>query len=428
MTKRNLPAIALILLLAALACNLPRQIPPTATDVPVVVTAKSAFETAVNATPTNTIPATKSPVPETVTVTTTPAPTMPVSTAAPVPEGGFPDDLERRGYLNLASSSTIGPGELIYSAYLFSNERRDTETGETTREICRLAFTRLSGAENELLRYFTAPPYVEQSRYQFPVSCEAIHWEAPSPNVTWGGEIPADTRQALEMSGHWSDINQNGLPEFGVYYQYCGDGCLDYGAVATHFYELRNTFKVENITAALPGVLHPWDMVVSSDPLILRVHDPIEYEPQVLIDTSWLYTWRDGQFVDVTHQHADEYRTEIDEIVAEIKKEYGMAISHTRTDFLEILLLANKARLPQGETLDTFLDVTNPAHWPGSSTTMTCWLQLGRAYARQDAQKERPFRLPPNETTLNGPKLEDIVEDTGIERYDLTACQQLLNR
>jgi len=423
-SKRSLLILLAALIIPILACNLPvRSQPDTRATMSAALTEVNAagFPTSTS----STTGQTQTPEPsQTSTVTTEASLTTPLPTAAPVENDVFVADLLRRGYDLSASSSTIGPKDFIYSAYLFSNTKIDPMTDEPRPEICRLAIYRLDEDENALLRSFTAPQYPEDSRYTFPVSCEVITWDAPSPDITWGGEITPEIRYLLGLDGHWSDINQNGLPEFAVYYQYCNQGCLDYGAVAVHFYEIKNTYQPVNITADLPGVIHPWNVVHNRDPLDIWVYDPaLEYEPQVFIESSWIFAWDSSEYKNFTSQHAHEYKVQIDQIAADIQDEYGMAITNTRVDFLKILVLSNKAELPPGQTLETFLDVTNPAHWPGTDSTMSCWLQLARAYAQRDADADRPFSLPPNQATINGPGLSDILEEIDQNNYDVSACK-----
>lgn len=384
---------------------------------------------AVQQLPTNTMAA-ANPILETQTSSPT-APTttpeiLPGPTAASIEQNVFAQDLLNRNHEILASSSTTGPKDYVYSAYLFRNNRIDPIVDETRTEICRLAIYRLDKGENELLRSFTGPLYAPNSRYTYPVYCEAVNWDALSKEIIGDGEISAETRALLGMNGYWSDINQNGLPEFAVFYQYCIDGCLDYGAVAVHFYEIKNTYQPTDITANLPGVIQPWNIVHKNDPLDIWVYDhTLEYNPLVYIDSSWVYAWNGSQYANITVRYKDEYTTKINEIATTIRNEYGVAMTESRTDLLQILVLSNKADLPQSQTLNTFLDVTDLAHWPGTNPTLTCWLQLARAYAQRDATKGNPFSLPPNLNTIDGPNLDDILEALDPAKYDVSACNNL---
>jgi hypothetical protein len=420
------------LFLASLACNLPRQAKPdTQATMNAALTAASA-----NLLPTNTIAAVADPgspnantaqTAQSQTLTPTPSvtpETNPVATAASIQDNVFAEDLLNRNHSISASSSVIGPKDFVYSAYLFINNRIDPAIEEPRPEICRLAIYRQDVNVNELIYSFTTPRYAPNNRYGYPAYCEAINWDSPSQNVVWGAQIAPETRALLGLNGYWSDINQNGLPEFAIYYQYCVTGCLDYGAVAVHFYEIKNTYQPADITAELPGVIHPWNIVHRNEPLDIWVYDHTqEYEPLVYIESSWIYAWDGTKYKDVSTSFQAEYQSQIDQIANEIRTGFGQPITTTRVDMLQILMLSNKSDLPQQQTLQTFLDISNPAHWPGTNPTLTCWLQLARAYAQRDVVKGRPFTTPPNEGKLTKAYLEDILEV--YENYDLSACESL---
>ncbi len=359
----------------------------------------------------------------TVTATSEATQSIPLPTAASVKQDVFAKDLERRGHEIIASSSIFGPKDYIYSAYLFQNTKIDPTVEETSPEFCRLAIYRLDADQNSLLRSFTAPKYPEGAGYSFPVSCKAVNWDHPSPDFSWGGSLTSDIGELLGLDGNWSDINQNGLPEFAVVFQYCNQGCIDHGVVAVHFYEITNTYQPVDITANLPGVIQPWNIVHNIDPLDIWVYDLVEYEPKTFIESSWIYAWNERGFIDVTSQHGGEYKSIIDQNIADIQDEYGTPITHTRIDFLEILVFSNKAKFSTEQTLETFLDITNSAHWPGTDNSLSCWLQLARAYAQRDANARRPFSLPPSLTTINGPGFSEILENIDQDRFDISACK-----
>ena len=413
-----LPLVMLIS--ATLACNLPTSEKPDARAT------LNAALTEANVLPASTMqPASaNTQTPDTAGENNSPttAPTVPLPTAAPLKEDSFSTDLQNRGYTLIAASSTIGPKDYIYSAYLFSNTELDPSAA-----ICRLAFTRYEPNNNELLRYFTAPSYPAGSGYTFPVSCEAVNWDAPPEHLIGETELSPETRTMLGFNGQWSDINQNGLPEFAVAYQYCAQDCPEYGEVALHFFELKNTYKIVDITATLPGIVQPWHMFHSGNPLHIWVYDPTEYESGIAIQSTYIFAWGSSEFKNVTPQRANEYSAQIDQVVEEIEADYGMALTQTRVDFIQILMLGNKAELPQPQTLTTFLDVSDPAHWPGTNLTLSCWLELARANAQRDTQNNQPFSLPPNPTGIDSPALPDILAEFDLEKFDLHSCTQLVN-
>ncbi len=425
-------ALTSAFLIPVLACNLPTtQEPDTRTTMYAALTDVYATQSITSTSAPISQPLEGKPTDtlqpgETATVTpenTQSTESTPLPTAASIEQDVFASDLQRRGYELTASSSIIGPKDYLYSAYLFNNTKIDPIVDETNAEICRLAVYRLDEDQNSLLRSFTAPQYPKDTHYTFPVSCEAVNWDGPSPDITWGGEITPEIRELLGLKGNWSDINQNGLLEFAIYYQYCNQGCVDYGVVAVHFYEITNTYQPVDITADLPGVIHPWNIIHHGDPLDIWLYGLIEYEPNIFIESSWIYAWGDSRYTDVTSQHAAEYKAKIDQNILEIQGQYGIAITSSRIDFLEILVLANKAKLPREQTLGTFLEITNPVHWPGTDKTMSCWLQLARVYAQRDVDANRPFSLPPSPTRINSPGFSDLLETIDQDRYDVSVCK-----
>lgn len=412
--------LLIVLLAAVLACNLPTSEKPDAGAT------LNAALTEANALPASTPQpaASLTQTPDTAGENASPttAPTVPLPTAAPLNDDSFATDLQNRGYALIAASSIIGPKDYIYSAYLFSHTGLDPSAA-----ICRLAFTRYEPNNNELLRYFAAPGYPAGSGYTFPINCEAVNWDAPPEHLIGEAELSPEIRSLLGFNGQWSDINQNGLPEFAVAYPYCAQDCPEYGEVALHFFELKNTYKVVDITAALPGVVQPWHMFHSGNPLHIWVYDPAQYETGIPIQSAWLFAWDGSEFKDDTPQHASEYSAQIDQLVEEIKTEYGMALTQTRVEFIRILMLGNKAELPQQQTLTTFLEVSDPVHWPGTNLTLSCWLEFARAYAQRDTQNNQLFSLPPTQPEINSPTLPGILAEFDLEKYALHSCVQLVN-
>jgi len=427
--KIKFPAIFMAVTLAIIACNLPRQSKP---DTQATMNAALTEVSAAAAYPTNTVEI-SNPNQQSPTTTSTPTPTetsgtktLPGPTAASIDADVFAQDLLSRDHELLASSSTIGPKDFVYSAYLFRNNRIDPIVDETRTDICRLAIYRLDDGENELLRSFTGPLYAPNNRYTYPVYCEAINWDSPSQKIVEGGKITQETRTLLGFNGYWSDINQNGLPEFAVFYQYCAQGCLNFGAVAVHFYEIKNTYQLVDITADLPGVIQPWKLVHRSEPLDLWVYDnALEYMPLIYIESYWIYAWDETKFTNVSSKYQSEYAAQIDQIASGIRDKYGLALTEPNFEMLQILVLSNKANLSQSQTLATFMDLSNPNHWPGTNATQTCWLQLARAYAQRNAAKGQSFSMPPNENELYKANLEEILDEFEQYNYDLSACKSL---
>jgi len=360
-------------------------------------------------------------------------------------DDGYVQELLNNGFQLLFGSSTIGPDGFTYSAYIFLDQTFNNSFTQINpnssknllpeppwrgvnsffpneTEGCRIVFSRSDGQTNKFIGAFSAPKYPEGSHYpNFPVSCNPVAWPAI------GQQFGADEQKMLGINGVWSDINQNGLPEFIVRYNYCENGCLirEYGEgeVSTHFYEIKTKTKVVDISADLPGVFEVRHFVHSKNPLNFYVYDPTKYTCWWCpIETWWIYAWDGERFVDVTPKYADEYIKKGAEIIDSIKKKYGDVFSDT--EMLSILSLYEKAGL-RDEAIKVFYELTNPLHWPDSGK---CWLQFVRALAMDDYKNGRPFRITNWEyVDVYGGKLErELIEffGSGYEssNYDLSAC------
>ena len=117
---------------------------------------------------------------------------------------------------------------------------------------------------------------------------------------------------------------------------------------------------------------------------------------------DWFYQWKDGQFVNVSSQYADEYRQQIADMANTVRQTYGSPLNDNPfirrspvTALLNILVVYNNLRLElsSGEGLDLLLNLTEVSHWPGSARVPTCWLQIARAYAEMDYEHDLPFEI-----------------------------------
>ena len=338
------------------------------------------------------------------------------ATAMPLTNEEFsPAELPKKNYELIFNTSHDGPENLVYSVFAFKdNELEPFYGGESNSEICRLAFYRWNGVENVFITSFGTTTYPENSRYEgFPVNCHLADWDDDFWFTDiWGPKWPIDEiRETLNLSGYWSDINQNGLPEVGVLYWYCPNACYGYEG-AVQFYKIQDTDTVIPITSNLKGILLPWNVLYSKHPPTLKVFDPsLEYEPHHYIDTWWIYAWDGMQFTDVTSDYAEEFFQGLEQRETRIQEQYGSPITFTRTDFLAILFQGEKYDVRE-KALEIFLEISDPVHWPGTEQIYVCWLQIIRDQAQRDYDENKPFTVPPTPLGLSM-----------SENFDMQSCQ-----
>ena len=369
--------------------------------------------------------------------TNTPGPS-PTPTATIIPISASDDfwlDLQAQEYTLFSGSSTVGPGGYIYSAYIFldstfwekSPPRPYREAQDT--EGCRIAFYRWDGEENIFIYSFPGAQFPEESVYGgYPISCFAVAWDEPFTWSGFGGPVQ-ESLDVIDAHGPWSDINQNGMPEFAVNYHYCSNACLNYGAIAVHLYEIQATSKIVDITADLPGVIDPIQGFVHSvNPLDFYIFDPTLWYcyKWCIIETGWIYSWDGEKFVDITPKYADEYRVRGEKIISAL--EQRETVSSREWDFLEILFVYEKAGL-RAEAIEIFLDITDPAHWQNVTAEQVCWLQFARAIALDDYNTGRPFRFP--DLTFQyaisfSHSLGRFLPQIDQSKYNVSACIPLL--
>ncbi len=439
---KHILVVFLVTVLLSACASTPALIPPAITDTPVPALTATPLPTE-PLLPASTVDINTPKPSNTVTITPSNPPTAlaeasltPTATMIPISDSdNFRLDLQEQGYTLFSSSSTIGPGGYVFSAYIFLDSTFGTrtpprpyrETQDT--EGCRIAFYRWDGEENMFLYSFSGAQYTEKSAYTgYPISCFPVVWEDP---FTWSG-YASPTQEDLEpinAKGSWSDLNQNGMPEFAIKYHYCSNACENYGVISVHLYEIKTTSKVVDITADLPGIIEPIKgLVHSTDPLDFYVFDPtLEYcYKWCTLETFWIYAWNGEQFVDVTPKYVDEYRAKGERLIASLEQKE--TVSFREWDFLEILFVYEKANLRQ-EGLDHFLEITDPARWPNADPWEQCWLQGARAQALEDYAIGRPFQFPIFRfQSFAEPiwEVEDTVEYFVGTPYDLSACVALL--
>lgn len=301
--------------------------------------------------------------------------------------------LDAQGYELVSAMSTRSASGTVYSAYLFQYNYDVTDPHDLgPADPCRLAVYRWDGKLNRRIFETPGPGYPEGGYFPAggkPVYCDAYGFREPTEPDAY-----QEAYRALHFDGYWSDINENGLPEFYVDYWYCFNACGGYPEGATHFYEIQDVETVVDITEDLPGFINWWRLN-SVTPTTFYVDDPSHvYAPHYWIPVSWIYQWDGSSFVDVTLQYADEYVKEGDELAAEWQAKQGQPFqsSFDVLTLLKIPLLYEKAGRTE-EGLDRFRDLTSLAHWPATEPEIACWLKETNEQFRADYEAERPLSL-----------------------------------
>lgn len=352
-------------------------------------------------------------------------PTVINPTAGPTPDDVLQKDMAFLDYDLTYSSSHRGPDDLIYSAYLYVRTNPD---GFGEADNCRVAFYRLEGTSNVLVTSLMAPYFPEDAHYGGfpPVYCAPNDWSDADSYWYYAPPEP-DVIAALHLDGVWSDVNGNGLPEFGVQYNYCANACLNYGALALHLYEIQADGRITDLAADLPGVLEPFNLVHTLDPVTLRVYDPSLWYcyKWCTIDTWWIFAWDGRAYRDVSAGYATDYR--------KLADEWRQAMTAARSgpfpewQLLEGLFIYEKAGLYR-EGYEAFMEASSPWAWPHVSDEERCWLQVTRASISQDFEAGRPFEFPP--MSLQEPvdipfQIPRALAQVDGARFDVSACVRL---
>jgi hypothetical protein len=379
--------------------------------------------------PTPTIKPTRTATPQLPTKTTLPELE---STAAPPPATPVPlaeDDpfrieMQEKEYSISTLGSLIGPGGYLYSAYVF--QRFSLNLYEHLREDWIVAFYVSDGTKNQLINTFYANSYSKDVDIYPQGEYHLMYWDDPPdgryfPDFLYFIDTSSFDRQTLRLNGFFSDINQNGLPEFSLLGYYCP---FSHCEIKYDFYEIRSTHSIVDLAANLPDHLSPY--LRQADPPTFTVMKDYNYTSYNRITTRRYYRWDGTDFTDVTLEYASVILGYAEEIRKAIEGKYGSsfdgdAFTINDIDIWRMLLLYENAG-EQSKGLEAFLDVTDIAHWPGTFPDTTCWLQLSRATAQKDYAHQRPFSIL-TQITYGSTPLEEILSRFAGLPYDLSACE-----
>ncbi|MFC1878917.1 hypothetical protein ACFLZW_03290 [Chloroflexota bacterium] len=252
--------------------------------------------------------------------------------------------------------------------------------------------------------------------------------------------------------GHFSDINQNGMLEFTIMWEFVSNR---FSVRSLQFYEIRKTdsseqfsdpitndddigYTVVDLNEYFPGAIVPGAIIFTADPLTFHLIDIpfwafFEYKG---ISNFRVYQWDGTAFRDVSTRYSDDYVSYAETYVERLRTLYGnqFVISrggpmHTAdTDLYQILFFYERAGLAN-EGLTLFLELSDPKHWPGTDTHTLCWLQLARAQASEEYLQRKPFTffdinyqgfISLVDYFKNHPNLQ------GLQKYDVSACEELM--
>jgi hypothetical protein len=350
-------------------------------------------------------------------------------TAVPIsPDDETTNEIRDKGLVPIEDfqGSLIGPGGYIYSIYGYTDPSFGpfNDKDELGPDVCLITVYQFDGQRNVVMGTVGTPTFPQSSRYSgYPYLCILINWDTFSQ--TGLGSVSEEIRKELDIRQYTSDINGNGLPEFAVFSFYCPNAC-DNTDMSIEFYEIQSTQQIRSLTEDLPGVLLPYAIFHSANPVALHVYDVgLEYEPHWEINTWWVYQWRDGAFVDVSNEFASDYEALIKPTLEKITSHYGEPLfSHVnvrQVDLLSPLFLYEKQGLRE-EAFDVFIEVTDPENWPGTESLDLCWLQYIRASISEDYVAERPYQLPPSIAYLDL-HMSYYLDQITQENHDLNACK-----
>ena len=369
----------------------------------------------------------------------------PTHLALPTGDAFF-EKLSDQGYQVVDSAKIVpdkGP-----EVQLFILAGKTYSIDEDSPEHCRLLFYQIVQGKPRLFASLKAPATPKGGSWgeggfysDYPSHCRIVNWDSfkgfhAGVFYFWlesDTTYPSEIREAFDAHLYASDINHNGLPEFTVSGFYCSNACNGQEE-AVHFYEIRKDGVVD-LTGHLPGVVFPWEMSYSTDPPTLYVRDiSLQYTLRELIYSYWLYEWNGNDFVDVSPKHAKDYQEREEPLITQMRAHFGSPfppVIQIPDDYsgdvalLELLFNFQKAGL-RDQAFSIYMDLSDPAHWPGTEPEIVCWLQLIRARAQEEYRKGLPFSLPWN-IDLEQPlpfSLSRYLEHTPeYKKYDLSACQ-----
>lgn len=314
--------------------------------------------------------------------------------------------------------------ESIYALYTLRDVELD-DWGTYGSEKCPIVFYHW-GRNGDSWTNFSVGTFISHYPSQesvgggFPVLCEIINWNGgiwrePYLGMSvFGSAYSVElAKEQLHASGFESDINANGLPEFSVWYQYCSNGCVNWGYASVHFYEIQPDGSIVDITADLPGEVVPlFQLLYRGESGTLLLYDLKSMSKFQRMETWWIYEWDGVQYQDVTSRYADDIRLWGQERLEEIRELYGNPLDEYQPveDFVAILLQYEKAGL-QEEAIEIIEEITDPIHWPNTDDFYLCWLEVVLETAVDEYERGEPFSVPVSPYWIDLPNYQTVCGD-----------------
>lgn len=229
-------------------------------------------------------------------------------------------------YILRYSSIITGPDGIRYGAFILTDPSIDPDdlSGERTGpEVCRLAVYRWEDRENVMIGTFPAATY-PQMEDVYPFGCTPVDWDEESYSNY--DDLTDKERRMLKMNHAWSDVNQNGWPEFAIWYGFCDLDCWTDTSSTIQFYEIQEDSTVVNITAGLPGPIIQSRISHKGIPGTLYVVNSRYVEKFYEINTFWIYSWNGSFYEDVTLDYVGDFLEWGENKLVEIRQEYGTPI------------------------------------------------------------------------------------------------------
>lgn len=341
----------------------------------------SATRSAPAASPTNTLTSTRVPT-ATRRPTATPVPTR-TPTPPPTPIAIVDPrlaELERQGYervdlagftVNASASGMAfgGPDSNHRTPQLVSGPLAYLQYANPDTQDCVLVFARSGDSGYAVIDVISASGLNDRLRAVL------------SPTTDYGPSPVFCSPQG------WGDANGNGLPDMAVTFLWANQ----YTGSEAHLFEVRPDDTVIDLFADLPGIVSPWEYD-PSEPILTVFdlqwagHDCI-YPPMAIV---WVYTWRDGRYVDITAER--DFSRFLRTLQASVEQYVGQPFNPYLTiEPLTQLLVIHDRIGQRGAGWQLYTSLADLKNWPGTDDASAAWLQSDVDHFAREVRSGAPF-------------------------------------